>query len=77
MNITKLITLECIIASSKDGDEGEILNEFNFKQLEWNQKVILKQYDLLKHLKQAKALIITYHYSICVIYDLSEAGRST
>ena len=77
MKINKLITLECIMASSKDGDEGEILNKFNFKQLEWNRKVILRQYDLLKLLKQDKTLIITYHNSICVISDLPEAGRST
>ena len=36
MKINKLIiiTLECMMALSKDGEVVEILNEFNFKQLE-------------------------------------------
>ena len=34
-------------------------------------KVILRQYDLLQHIKQDKTLIIICHYSVCLIYDLS------
>ena len=29
---------------------------------------------LLKHVKQDSALIISCHYSVCVIYDLFKAG---
>ena len=39
--------------------------------------LILRQYDLLKHVKQYNTVIIICHYSVCVIYDLSKAGRST
>ena len=39
-------------------------------------KIILRQYDLLKHVKQDSSLIIMCHYSVCVVYDLSKAGRS-
>ena len=37
----------------------------------------LRQYDLLEHIKQDNILIVIFQYSVCVIYDLSEAGRST
>ena len=40
-------------------------------------KIILRQHDLLKHVKQDNTVIIICHYSVCVIYDLSKAGRST
>ena len=40
-------------------------------------KYIMIQYDLLEHVKQENSLIIICHYSVCIIYDLSKAGRST
>ena len=32
---------------------------------------------MLKHAKQDNTLIIICHYSVCVIHDLSQAGRFT
>ena len=39
-------------------------------------KIILKQYELLEHVKD-NTLIIICHYSVSVIYDLWKADRAT
>ena len=36
-----------------------------------------RQYDLLEHFKQDNTPRAICHHSVCVIYDLFKAGRST
>ena len=55
------------------GSEPALL-PFTYKSI--LSKVILRQYYLLKHVKDNTVIIIC-HNSVCVTYDLSKAGRST
>ena len=71
-----------IVWSHEERDSRFVLFYYYFKNgtifMFWiPSNVILRQYILSEHVKQANTLIIICHCSVCLIYDLSKAGRST
>ena len=71
----------CIVWNHEKKDSRFVLFYY-FKMLRFScfilfwipSKVIVRKYDLFKHVK-LNTIIIICHYSVCIIYDLSKASR--
>ena len=68
----------CIVRSHEKKENRFILFHYYFKMLQfpcftmlWIPSKVILRHDLLEHVKD-NTLIIIYHYSVCVIYDLSK-----